>query len=66
MDVTECENCGGLVVFDADAQAVQCLFCGDVSLTAASLLETVDAARSRLDALRAHGSKAAWAYRYYP
>ena len=30
----------------------------------ASLLETVDAARSRLDALRSHGSKAAWAYRY--
>ena len=32
----------------------------------ASLLEAVDAARSRLDALRSHGSKAAWAYRYYP
>ena len=31
----------------------------------ASLLEAVDAARSRLDALRSHGSKAAWAYRYY-
>ena len=37
MDVTECENCGGLVVFDADTEAVKCVFCGDVSLTAAEL-----------------------------
>lgn len=37
MDVTECENCGGTVVFDAPLEAVKCVFCGDVSLTAAEL-----------------------------
>lgn len=37
MDVTECENCGGMVVFDAQAEAVKCVFCGDVSLTATEL-----------------------------
>lgn len=37
MDVTECENCGGMVVFDAPLEAVKCVFCGDVSLTAAEL-----------------------------
>lgn len=40
MDVTECENCGGLVVFDANTEAVKCPFCGDVSLTAAELKVT--------------------------
>lgn len=39
MDVTECENCGGMVVFDADVEAVKCVFCGDVSLTATELQE---------------------------
>lgn len=39
MDVTECENCGGIVVFDAHVEAVKCVFCGDVSLTAAQLQE---------------------------
>ena len=39
MDVTECENCGGIVVFDAHAEAVQCVFCGDVSLTTRQLAD---------------------------
>ncbi len=39
MDVTECENCGGVVVFDAQIEAVKCVFCGDVSLTATGLQE---------------------------
>ncbi len=38
MDVVECENCGGMVVFDAQVEAVKCVFCGDVSLTATELL----------------------------
>ncbi|MBV1862033.1 MAG: hypothetical protein KUG77_26670 [Nannocystaceae bacterium] len=37
MDVTECENCGGIVVFDTHVEAVKCVFCGDVSLTATEL-----------------------------
>ena len=37
MDVTECENCGGIVVFDAARSAVRCVFCGDVSLTLSEL-----------------------------
>lgn len=39
MDVTECENCGGMVVFDAQVEAVKCVFCGDISLTATELQE---------------------------
>ncbi len=39
MDVTECENCGGMVVFDAGAEAVKCVFCGDVSLSVTELQE---------------------------
>ena len=39
MDVTECENCGGIVVFDAQVEAVKCVFCGDISLTATELHE---------------------------
>lgn len=41
MDVTECENCGGVVVFDARQEAVKCVFCGDVSLTATELQDLV-------------------------
>ncbi len=37
MDVMECEGCGGMVVFDAHHEAVRCVFCGDVSLTASDL-----------------------------
>lgn len=37
MDVTECENCGGIVVYDADTEGVRCVFCGDVSLEAVEL-----------------------------
>lgn len=37
MDVTECENCGGKVVFDAAPAVVRCLFCGDISLEVSTL-----------------------------
>lgn len=41
MDVTECENCGGIVVYDADTEGVRCVFCGDVSLRATELEDTI-------------------------
>ena len=64
MDVVECENCGGLVVFDADTEAVQCLFCGDVSLTAAELVEAeqpTQAVAFAVSSRDAHGLFKAWA-----
>lgn len=41
VDVTECENCGGIVVYDADAQGLRCVFCGDVSLNAIDLEDAI-------------------------
>ncbi len=37
MDVIECEGCGGTVVYDAEHEAVRCVFCGGVALQPARL-----------------------------
>ena len=66
MEVTECENCGGLVVFDADAAAARCVFCGGVSQTTKTLQEATQPTRAvvfTVSAEDAHRLYCAWARR---
>lgn len=68
MDVTECENCGGIVVYDADTHGVRCVFCGDVSLKAATLEETIAPSHAvpfEVPADDAQGLFRAWAKRSF-
>lgn len=68
MDVTECENCGGLVVFDADAEAVKCVFCADETLRPVDLqpaVQPTQAVEFGVSAKEAQKAFRSWARRSF-